>query len=95
MQLVLAYGVCSAQHAGWRADQRCTGRGGTLLFDNRSPTVSTSKGILQLESSDVSSRRSARRMKGMPWLGGGGGTLGKSRHIQGEEISMEQIRGLI
>ncbi|KAH1475920.1 hypothetical protein KXX26_003310, partial [Aspergillus fumigatus] len=68
MQLVLAYGVCSAQHAGWRADQRCTGRGGTLLFDNRSPTVSTSKGILQLESSDVSSRRSARRMKGMPNL---------------------------
>lgn len=30
----------------------------------------------------------------MAW-GGGGGTLGKSRHIQGEEISMEQIRGLI
>lgn len=31
----------------------------------------------------------------MAWGGGGGGTLGKSRHIQAEEISMEQIRGLI
>lgn len=33
-------------------------------------------------------------MKGMPWLGGGG-PLASSRHIQAEEISMEQIRGLI
>ncbi|KAG2014546.1 hypothetical protein GB937_006773 [Aspergillus fischeri] len=65
---------------------------GESAFLQRSTAVSTLKGILQLEFSDVSPRRSSGKTEGMPWLEG---DLGKSRRVQAEGISKEQIRGLI
>jgi hypothetical protein len=83
-ELVLAYGVHSAQHAGVCEDQRCSLRW-------RISSSATLYGRLHFEWAFCSSsaptfhpgdRQETRR--GMPWLEG---NLGKFSHIQAEGVS--------